>query len=232
MAKLPDETFAFLVVHSHAEPRQTVHRITDFLNALEEAYNGLVIFDSLLEGYDSTDNEQLRRARLRDLRRFGQLLTTRESLRRAATLINSKSRLRVEAVEIGSPDFLSFIGKLLPFESIRKYLQDRHERRKDREYREAADVRKLNLDNEMKTKEIEDRELSNQLKQMEVFDKQIDIAKKLGATEEDFEPLLRNLLYNPLKRLEKFDDIIESVDVMTEADMRELPDADEPKTQK
>lgn len=231
MPKLPDETFAFLVVHSHAEPRQTVHRITDFLNALEEAYNGLVIFDSLLEGYASTDNEQLRRARLRDLRRFGQLLTTRESLRRAASLINSKSRLRVEAIEIGSPDLLSFIGQLLPFESIRKYLQDRHERLKDREYREAAEARKLNLDNEMKTKEIEDRTLSNQLKRMEVFDKQIDIAKKLGATEEDFEPLLRNLIYNPLKRLEKFDDIIESVDVMTQADMSELP-ADESETQK
>jgi len=62
---------------------------------------------------------------------------------------------------------------------------------------------------------------------MEVFDKQIDIAKKLGATEEDFEPLLWNLFYNPLKRLEKFDDIIESVEIMTQEDMRNLPPSDD-----
>jgi hypothetical protein len=108
MPKLPDETFAFLVVHSTTESRVTVHRIIDFLNAMEEAYNGVLVFNGLLEGVDSLKDERLLRSRLRDLRRFGQLLSTRESLRRAASLVNPKSQLRVEAVEIGSPDFWSF----------------------------------------------------------------------------------------------------------------------------
>jgi len=56
-----------------------------------------------------------------------------------------------------------------------------------------------------------------------VFDSKIESAKKLAATEKDFEPLLRNLFHKPLKRLEKFDDIIESVDVMNDEDVPDLP---------
>ncbi len=47
------------------------------------------------------------------------------------------------------------------------------------------------MDNEKKEEEIEERKLSNELKRIDVFDSKIEIAKKLVATEKDFEPLLR-----------------------------------------
>jgi hypothetical protein len=229
MSTLPDETFAFLVVHSDGQSNLSVRHVADFLNAIEEAYNGLLVFENLLESYGSVQDERMRRTRLRDIRRFGQLLTTRESLRRATLVIDSRSRLRIEGIEVGSPDFWSFIGKAIPFETIRQFLQDRHERRKDREYKESAEERKLELDNEMKEEEIEERKLSNELKRIEVFDSKIEIAKKLGATEKDLEPLLRNLFYKPLKRLDKFHDIIESVDVMNDEDAPDLPSSNSEK---
>lgn len=112
----------------------------------------------------------------------------------------------MQAIEVGSPDFWAFVGKLNPLEVIRQWVQDAHERRKDREYKEPAEARKLELDNEMKRVEIEDRELANELKKIEIFDRKIGIAKQLGATDEDLAPMVRNLFYKPLKRLERFND--------------------------
>jgi len=220
MAKLksPDRS-VLLLIHSDTGAGLPVHRIADFLNTLEEAYNALLLLDRLIEDYDSwldERDEQLRRKRLRDLRRFGCLLTTRESLRRAGNLFTPKSRLRVHAIEVGSPDFWAFVGKLNPLEVIRQWVQDAHERRKDREYKESAEARKLELDNEMKRVEIEDHELANELKKVEIVDRKIEIAKQLGATDEDLAPLVRNLFYKPLKRLERFNDVIESVELRTQ----------------
>jgi hypothetical protein len=220
MAKLKSsDRSAVLLIHSYSAVGVPLHRIADFLGSLEEAYNALLLLDHLIEDYDSFLDEQhqrLRQTRLRDLRRFGKLLTTRESLRRAGNLFASKSRLRVSAIEVGSPDFWAFAGKIIPIDAIRQWVQDAHERRKDKTYREAAEARKLELDNEMKRAEIEDRQLENELKKVEIFDKKIGVAKQLGATDEDLAPLLQNLFYKPLKRLERFDDVIESVEVRTE----------------
>lgn len=57
-------------------------------------------------------------------------------------------RLFVSKVEIQSPVILEIVGVLNPLETIRRYLNDRDERRKDKEYREAADRRKRDLENE------------------------------------------------------------------------------------
>src|SRR5579862_8813969 len=206
----PTQSSAILVIHSNNGSGLSVRRIADFLNVLEEAYNALLLFDSLIDD-DNSINDSLAQEqgeiylKRRELRRSGKLLTTRESLRRAANLFNAKSQLRVRAIEVGSPDFWAFVGKLNPLEVIRQWMQDAHERRKDRAYRESAEARKLALDNEEKVVEIEDRELSNELKKVEIFERKIEIARKLGATDDDLAPLVRNLLYRPLKRLEQFD---------------------------
>ena len=61
-----------------------------------------------------------------------------------------------------------------PLEVVRKYLNDRHERRKDRDYRERAEERRLQLEN-LQTEN-------------EVLEQRIKIAKELGATENDLAP--------------------------------------------
>lgn len=55
--------------------------------------------------------------------------------------------LVVNKVVLGSPGFWEFVGALNPLEVLRKYLNDRHERRKDREYREGAERSRLQIEN-------------------------------------------------------------------------------------
>lgn len=84
------------------------------------------------------------------------------------------------------------MGTLNPLEVIRKYLNDRHERRKDREYRESAERRRLALDN----LSVETRVISERVR----------LAKELGATERDLASLLNELIYKPLGRLDRYQD--------------------------
>jgi hypothetical protein len=52
-------------------------------------------------------------------------------------------------VQLTSPGFWDFLGKLMPLETIRQYLNDRHERAKDREYRNEAEEKRLDLENRL-----------------------------------------------------------------------------------
>jgi hypothetical protein len=62
--------------------------------------------------------------------------------------------LVVNRVVLESPGFWEFVGALNPLEVLRKYLNDRHERRKDREYREGAERRQLEIENALGELEV------------------------------------------------------------------------------
>jgi hypothetical protein len=76
--------------------------------------------------------------------------------------------------------FWQFLSSLSPFESWRKYLVFRHKRDQDHRYREAAESRRLELENES-------RELA-------ILEKRAKIAKQLGATNEELQPLCERVL--------------------------------------
>ncbi len=57
--------------------------------------------------------------------------------------------LVVSRVVLRSPGSWQFFGSLNPLEVIRKYLNDRHERRKDTEYRSPAEAERLAIENAM-----------------------------------------------------------------------------------
>ena len=104
----------------------------------------------------------------------------------------SYKQLVLSAVRLSSPSFWEFLGTLNPLEVVRKYLNDRHERRKDREYRDTAEQRRLTLENlALENKVISDR---------------VKLAKQLGATNRDLAPLLNELVYQPLTRLDRSQD--------------------------
>jgi len=88
-----------------------------------------------------------------------------------------------------------------PLEVLRQYLSDRHERRKDRQYRESAEARRLFLENLHREKEV--------------LASRIRIAKELGATERDLAPLLNELVYRPLSALDANQDknLIEQAEI-------------------
>ncbi|HEY6551228.1 MAG TPA: hypothetical protein VIY71_08535 [Solirubrobacterales bacterium] len=56
-----------------------------------------------------------------------------------------------------SPGFWEFVGALNPLEVLRKYLNDHHERKKDREYRQAAEHRHLEIENALRELDVIER---------------------------------------------------------------------------
>lgn len=118
-------------------------------------------------------------------------------------------RLVMHAVSLRSPGFWEFLGKLNPLEVLRQYLNDRHERRKDREYRESAERERLIPENlERENKVLRDR---------------IEIVKGLGATQQDLAPLLNDLVHRPLLSLDRHQD----AGIIAGAEFPRLTDADE-----
>ncbi|HVZ90804.1 MAG TPA: hypothetical protein VG843_04065 [Rhizomicrobium sp.] len=195
---------ATLKIHSLGGIRTT--DAAELLSVIDDTYNSIYAYDSYL---DSTQRLGRRagpfyldafgfpfhwETRLRQLREWP---PKPEALR---TMVSPRDRLILRSVELHSPGFWEFLGSLNPLEVLRKYLGDAHERRKDREYREDAEKRKLDLE--------------NKLREAQVLQKEIDIAKSIGATDQDFAPLRNALVYEPLRRLQNYQrrDLIDGTD--------------------
>jgi hypothetical protein len=102
-------------------------------------------------------------------------------------MVPAGSHLLLQSVALQSPGFWDFVGKLNPLEVIRLYLNDRHERRKDREYREDAEREKLQLENE--------------LLKSKVFESRLNLLRELGMTDDELAPIKNRLIHDPLATL-------------------------------
>jgi hypothetical protein len=155
-----------------------LYKVGRFLSALEHTYNYVYVGHMLL-----SDSQV--RARWREA-----LVSERKT--RFGLWVPRQDRLILKSVELNSPGSWDFLGKLNPLETIRQYLQDRHERRKDRQYRERAEERGMELD--------------NMIKENEVLKGQIENARKLGASNDDLRPILERFVQKPLMELDTFED--------------------------
>lgn len=63
-------------------------------------------------------------------------------------------RLKLERVRIESPGVWEFLGSLNSLQQIREYLNDRHKRRQDREFREDLERERLELENEAQRNKV------------------------------------------------------------------------------
>ena len=126
--------------------------------------------------------------RRRNLRSHGWPLTAEK----VASYVPRSEQLLLLAVNLSSPGFWDFFGTLNPLEVIRKYLVDRHERRKDRDYRASAEESRLRL--------------KNLARETEVIASRVKLARELGATERELAPLLNELIYKPLVALDRYQD--------------------------
>lgn len=100
--------------------------------------------------------------------------------------------LRISAVQLQSPGFWEFLGSLNPLETIRRYLKDRHERRKDRQWRESS--------------ESERRQLENELLRTKLVNAQIGLLKKVGVPKSMIRRLAIAHIIRPLTALDRFQD--------------------------
>jgi hypothetical protein len=119
-----------------------------------------------------------------------------------SSLVPLSEQLTLTSISLTSPGFWEFLGTLNPLEVLRQYLKDRHERRKDREYRDSAERRRLMLENLT----LENRILAERVR----------LAREMGASERDLAPLLNALVYRPLSALDRYQDegVIENAEIL------------------
>ena len=78
------------------------------------------------------------------------------------------------------------------FETLRKYLNDRHERRKDKDYRESAEKRRLFIENEI----LENEAIAGRIK----------VLRELGLNDQQISGLVNELVEKPLTALNRYQD--------------------------
>jgi hypothetical protein len=103
------------------------------------------------------------------------------------------------------------LGSLNPLEQIRKYLNDKHEREKDRGYRAAAEEGRL------KTEQT--------LREIETIGRALELAERHGATRDELTPFLDQLVHRPLERLGRVQSarVIEHTEIKQIEDKRDQP---------
>lgn len=132
-------------VKFHVARGGTASEIRQFIKDIEDAYIALARFEFLLR-------------RRRWLRRsfipfelfevgFQSTLWTTQSLL-------PDEWLEISSVEFSSPGAWEFFGSLNPLQQLREYLKDRHERRKDREWREESEKSKMQLENDLLQEQV------------------------------------------------------------------------------
>jgi DNA-directed RNA polymerase subunit N (RpoN/RPB10) len=105
---------------------------------------------------------------------------------------STDTSLRISSVQLQSPGFWEFLGTLNALETFRKYLADRHERRKDRNWREPYEAEKAGLENEqLRTQVVKD---------------QVDLLTKVGVPRHLIRRVVLTHVTRPLSTIDRFQD--------------------------
>ncbi len=195
-----------------------VEFVSAYLIDLKHAYDSILVFESVIDGLKRASREfpfpwhplyTYYGWPLGPRRAVHHVRDWPPTAEEISSLVPHSEQIILSAVQLQSPGHWEFLGTLNPLEVIRKYLNDRHEREKDREYRNAAEKRRLMLDNLV---------LEN-----EIISSRVKIAKELGATDRDIAPLLNELVYKPLMALGRHQDkgIIEHAEISGNQEKRD-----------
>ena len=114
--------------------------IRQFLNAFDVAYNYILLAEQFIV-YPAEARARVIAQALEGQRRFGRMVPIAD-------------RVILKSVHLHSPGWWEFIGKLNPLEQSRLYLKDRHERLKERNYRERSEADRLFSENDMRAIEV------------------------------------------------------------------------------
>jgi hypothetical protein len=206
-------------IHGHGQVE--IELIAAYLTDLEYAYNSILAFGIVTDSMGRA-LQQLTLVKPPFGLFFGWPLSSRQTAKFAsnwpptakhvASIVPRSQQLVLSSVNLGSPGFWEFLGALNPLEAIRKYLNDGHERRKDRDYRESAERRRLNIE--------------NFARESEAILAHCEKLKQFGVTNEDLAPLLNELIYRPLAALDHYQDkdVIENAEVLLPTDRGEIHD--------
>ena len=107
-------------------------------------------------------------------------------------IVLPSDRLIISKVNIQSPGFWEVLGSLNPLQQIREYIKDRHERKKDDQYRSRQEEEIGNL-------EIEER-------RNRIINQRIEILRELGYSDAEIRQLVMAMVIEPLNRLGQHQD--------------------------
>lgn len=188
-----------------AERLGTVAQIATFLQDLDAAYTSLYAFQLQIPARDP------RRAR----RTFaGTALPSPEMLKPSA--VRPDHRLSIESVVIESPGFWEFAGTLSPLQQLREYLNDRHRRRQDRTFRDAAERDRLALENDLIQAAVWEKHNA-------VFRERIALLRSVGYTDQQVRAAIWAALGPPLSQLGRHQDdgLITTAEISSDTGLNE-----------
>ncbi len=165
-----------------------VREIVSYLENLQLAYNNIYAFDLIVNDAKKRYSEDLGDGRWSS--RSSSRVRSRivRKIRDVSDVVIPEDRLRIRSVVVQSPGFWDFVGSLSPLETLRKYIQDRHERRKDMDYRNRLESERMVLENErLKT---------------EVAKAQLDLLAALGFPEDRIREVAMRHIIKPLEGLD------------------------------
>lgn len=107
-------------------------------------------------------------------------------------IVLPSDRLIISKVNIQSPGFWEVLGSLNPLQQIREYIKDRHERKKDYQYRSRQEEEIGNL-------EIEER-------RNRIINQRIETLRGLGYSDSEIRQFVMAMVIEPLNRLGRYQD--------------------------
>lgn len=134
---------------------------------------------------------------------------------RARDVVPPEDRMIIRQVNIQSPGLWEFLASLNPLLQLREYLKDRHERRKDIEWREAEQHREMILENQNREQNIQKTDLETIQMRDSILAERIKMLLSLGYTEEQVRRLIIRHYFGPLSYLDHHYEsgLITSIDV-------------------
>lgn len=186
---------------------ETLQFLIDLQNAYENLYALNLKIESVMKAVEQPRESIPSGKRLRP--------PALSPVRRPRDVVLPDERMTIRRVDIKSPGLWEFLASLNPILQLREYAKDLHERRKDKEWREAEQHREMVLENQKRERDIQKMDLDNIRTRDSILAERIKILLSLGYTEEQVRRLINTHYFGPLSYLDHHFDsgLITSIDV-------------------
>lgn len=177
-----------VTLRAYAKRLGDIRDVLLYLNVFSEAYNHLYAFDLIVDAAKKKHEEMNKSA----YGLYNRPVRNLATIKKPEEIVLPADRLWIKSVDVNSPGFWEFWGSINPFEILRKYLCDRHERKKDIDYRDRQ--------------QEERGELEIEMMKLGVVKIKSDLLKEIGVPNEKIRKVLYAHVIQPLKRLDEFQD--------------------------
>lgn len=168
----------------------SLNEFISFFEDLENAYNHLYFLGVLIDDAKILKENEFSKNLFFRKFRFSPLY--HDFIPNVEEVVLPNDRIHLNSIVVESPGWAEFFASLNPLETLRKYLNDRYERRKDREWREDAEKKSFELD--------------NKIKEAQYIQEVTKALKEIGYTEIEIRKIINEHYHDPLSNLDKYQD--------------------------